>query len=90
MCIFIDCIYKINLFFSKDSANVSEGKEFHRVMIYNNRELAQVARHLQKHDKVHVTGFINYLRKQFPDGVEYTNGFIQPTHLVKLKKYDKE
>lgn len=59
-------------------------------MIYDNRELAQIARHLRKHDQVYVTGFINYLTKQFPDGNEYTNGFIQPTNLVKLKRFGKE
>lgn len=62
--------------------------ELHRVLIYNDPDMLQVGRCLRKHDRVYVNGLINYITKKYPDGKDYTNGFIQPINLVKFKKFD--
>lgn len=60
----------------------------HKVIIYNNPELLRIARNLRKRDRIYVNGLINYITDNYPDGKDYTNGFIQPTNLVKLKKFE--
>lgn len=69
-------------------ADESTARELHRVLIYNDPDMLQIGRNLHKHDRVYVKGLINYITKKYPDEKDYTNGFIQPINLVKLKKFD--
>lgn len=52
--------------------------------------MIQVARNLNKFDRVYVTGYINYITKTYPDGKDYSKGYIQPTNLIKLRKFDRD
>lgn len=74
--------------FRKGQSTESEDKEYHKVLIYKDPQMQQIAQDLQKFDQIYVTGFINYSKDKYPDGNEYENGFIQPTNLLKLQKFD--
>lgn len=73
--------------YRKGAAEESEGKDYHKVSIYNNPELLAIARNLQKFDRVYLTGFINYSSQITEGDGDYSNGYIQPTSLTKLTKF---
>lgn len=56
-------------------------------MIYKDPHLIEIGRRLQKYDRIYVNGQISYITKEYPDGVSYSNGFIQPKNLVVFKKF---
>lgn len=75
-------------FTRKGKPDESLSNEYHRVVIRNNPEMLRIAFNLHKNDRVYINGFINYMANNYPDGKDYTNGFIQPTNLVKLRKFN--
>lgn len=51
--------------------------------------MQRLAENLQKFDRIYLTGFVSYSTKMYQDGREYVNGFIEPTNLVKLQKFNE-
>ncbi|XP_055303300.1 uncharacterized protein LOC129568976 isoform X2 [Sitodiplosis mosellana] len=84
------CAFSLNTHFTtrKGMQDESISRDLHRVLIYNDPEMLEIGRNLRKHDRVYVNGLINYITKKYPDGKDYTNGHIQPTNLVRLKKFE--
>lgn len=74
--------------YSKDKTEQSEAREYHRVVIYNDPTLVGMGHCLQKFDRVYLNGHINYINKKYPDEKILANGYIQPSNLVILKKFE--
>lgn len=71
----------------KGKLNECEDKEYHKIRIYNDPKMQQLAQNLNKSDRIYLTGFINYSRDTYSDGNEYVNGFIEVTNLVKILRF---
>lgn len=76
--------------FSKGTTEETEEEEIHRVLIRDDSEMLRRSQHLRKHDRVYINGFINYTSRTHADGNVYTSGFIQPTDILKLRKFGEE
>lgn len=69
-----------------------EAEEYHNVYIdKSDPNLLQMAKQLQKSDRVYLHGRINYVKQTLQDKNEpAVIGFIQPTNMVRIKKITKE
>lgn len=73
--------------FSKGTTDEVQEQQYHRVMIFKDNRLMNLGKQLKKLDLVYLRGFINYVTKEYEDEGKHTSGFIQPTNLIKIKRF---